>query len=120
MNFIIADDNKKMRSMIRRLLEDDVRDIGEITECANGAEAVHSYDRCRPDWVLMDIRMEKMDGMNAAREIIGKHPYAKIIIVTQYDDDMLSNEARKIGVRACVLKENLWIIPAIVNDDIQY
>ncbi len=65
------------------------------------------YERVHPDWVLMDIAMEPVDGLAASRTILKLHPDAKIIILTNYDDPDYRDAARKVGTIAFVLKEHL-------------
>ena len=93
-----------MRKMIRKL-------VGDLTEgfaeCADGAQALEAYRQYRPDWVLMDIKMEKMDGLMATRQIKAAFPEARIIIVTGYDEPKLREAANTAGASAYVHKENL-------------
>jgi len=58
-----------MRRLIGRVVSDMV---SEIEECGDGSEAVAAYNRFLPDWVLMDIEMEQMDGITARRERVGQ------------------------------------------------
>lgn len=101
---LIVDDHTEMRRMTKFFL----RDLPfEFEECADGADALDCYEKTRPDWVLMDWEMRRMDGLTATRKIIEKHPQAKILMVTQYDDEQLKEAATKAGARGFVLKENL-------------
>jgi CheY-like chemotaxis protein len=104
LNLLIVDDN----AAVRRLIADIVTPFAdEIRECAHGAEALSAYNAQRPDLVLMDIRMEGVDGIEATRRIKAADPTARIVIVTDYDDDALHQAA--IGEGACgyQLKDNL-------------
>lgn len=85
-----------------------LRDLAiDFEECEDGADALRCYEKTRPDWVLMDWEMRRMDGLTATREIIAKHPQAKILMVTQYDDEQLKEAARTAGAKGFILKENL-------------
>ena len=85
-----------------------VADItSEIYECSGGAEAMAKYAVLRPDWVLMDIVMEQMDGLEATRLLISDFPEAKIVIVTSYDDEYLRDAAHAAGADGYVMKDNL-------------
>lgn len=55
----------------------------------------------------MDIRMDEVDGIQATRQIIAADPAAKVVIVTDYDDEALREAAMAAGARGYVLKENL-------------
>ena len=64
MKLLIVDDHVAMRRLIGRVVSDMV---SEIEECGDGAEALDAYHRCLPDWVLMDIEMDQVDGITATR-----------------------------------------------------
>ena len=101
---LIVDDHAETRRMTRFFLHDLPFDF---SECADGADALDCYEKTRSDWVLMDWEMKRMDGLTATRKIIEKHPQARILMVTQYDDEQLKEAATKAGARGFVLKENL-------------
>lgn len=107
MKLLIVDDHAAMRRLIGRVVSDMV---SEIEECADGAEALDTYHRCLPDWVLMDIEMDQVDGITATREILLFYPCARVVIVSKYDDEHTREAARKAGAYAYVLKENLMVI----------
>jgi len=97
--------------MLRRTLADMA---SEIQECTDGHDALSSYQKYRPDVVLMDVRMTVMDGLTATRQIRSSYPTARIILVTDYDDDDLRAAALKAGACNYVLKEELANLPEIV------
>ena len=86
-----------------------------FAECGDGEDAVRLYGAELPDWVLMDIRMPRLDGFGAMRMIRQQHPGARVIIVTDYDDPDLRAEARALGAVAYVLKEDLKRLQQIIN-----
>jgi CheY-like chemotaxis protein len=110
---LIVDDSEPVRRTIRSLLR---KVAGEFHECSDGDEAVDAYARFRPDWVVMDIEMERIDGITATRRIVAGFPEAKIAIVSNYDEPGLHEAAREAGARAYVLKENLLVLSRIVSD----
>lgn len=112
LNLLIVDDNRAMRSLIKSIIADLA---GEVSECDDGAEALSAYAECRPDWVLMDIRMKELDGISAARQIRAAFPDAHIVLVTAYDDGELRREARRAGACEYVLKENLLDLRRILG-----
>ena len=101
---MIVEDNPPMRRLLRRLTEDL---FAEVSECGDGAAAAALYESVRPDWVLMDIQMGEVNGIEATRLIISDHPEARIIIVTDYDDAALRRAAEDAGACGYMLKENL-------------
>lgn len=113
MKLLIADDNPAIHSVIRNILSDL---FDEITECDDGSEAIKNYEAHQHDWVLMDIEMKIMDGLEASRIILKKYPYASIIIVSQYNDRNTIEDSLKIGIIDFVSKENLTRIPDIIGN----
>jgi CheY-like chemotaxis protein len=111
-NLLIVEDNQPMRDLIRSIISDLA---GDVTECSDGAEALFAYTKCRPDWVLMDIRMKEMDGISATRQIKASFPDANIMIVTDYDSPNMQEAARSAGAREYVTKENLLEVRRILG-----
>ena len=97
---MIVEDNPPMRQMICSVVADLAEDV---TECADGAEAVAAYAAQQfsgHDRVLMDLEMPGIGGLEATRRIRAAFPDAQIIIVTQYDDEHWRTAAT--GAGACV------------------
>jgi DNA-binding NarL/FixJ family response regulator len=113
MKVLIADDNASMRRMIRTVIQSVAE---EIFECADGREAVETFNRICPDWVLMDFGMPQLDGLQATRQIMAGHPQAQILLVTQHDDDDLRQAASEAGVKGFVLKDNLFSLRTRIKD----
>ena len=112
LNLLIVEDNRSMRELIRSIVSDVA---GDVTECNDGAEALFAYTKCRPDWVLMDIRMKEMDGISATRQLKASFPEANIMIVTDYDSPNMREAARKAGACEYVTKENLLEVRRILG-----
>ncbi len=108
---LIVDDSPGIRRLLRRLATDAA---AEVWECCDGADALEAYTEHRPDVVLMDIRMPRMDGLSATREIRQFYPSARIVVVTDYDDPDLRDAARQVGACAFVLKQNLTNLPELI------
>lgn len=113
MNIIIVDDDQLVSLSLKTILEAgeniNILDIGK-----NGEEAIQLYDKYRPDVLLMDIRMEKMTGLEAAVAIIAKHPDAKILLLTTFADDEYIVKAIKLGAKGYILKQDFEsIAPAL-------
>lgn len=110
---MIIEDNDNMREYIKNLIKDFK---GEIIESDNGTEAVKLYNQHLPDAVLMDIELNGMDGLTASEKITRKHPEAKIIFITNYDDANYRKRAADLNCFAYILKENLYqLAPALIN-----
>jgi two-component system response regulator DegU len=118
MNILIADDNDKIRLFIKQILLESIKGINNIYECRNGKEAIETYNEYKPDWILLDVKMNSIDGLSAAEKIKERDPNAKIIIVTNYDDLSYRKKAGSINVFAYILKENLDELVKILQKDL--
>jgi DNA-binding NarL/FixJ family response regulator len=112
---LIAEDNARMRESIKRYLHSRIPGFHTVIEVEDGGQAIACYERMHPDWVLMDIAMEPVDGLAASRAILGAHPEAKIIILTNYDEARYRAAAREIGTKAFILKERLGDILSVLS-----
>lgn len=116
MKVLIVEDHADMRQLIRSVIK-DLADT--VTECEDGALAVATYAAQQftcEDWVLMDIEMPGMDGLEATRQLRAAFPDARIIIVTQYGDSHLRAAATEAGAYGYVLKEHLLTIRQMLNN----
>ena len=104
MTVLIVDDNPQFRELIRTVLAGLADDVNE---CADGDEAVAAYRARRPDWVLMDLQMARVGGLEAIRRLLAADPTARVVVVTDYDDVHWRAAALEAGARGYVLKDNL-------------
>lgn len=104
LKLLIVDDNAAVRRFIKNIAQPFA---SEIHECAEGSDALPAYNAQKPDLVLMDIRMNEIDGIAATKRIKAADPGAQIVIVTDYDDNALREAAMEAGACGYVLKENL-------------
>jgi CheY-like chemotaxis protein len=104
LSVLIVDDNAKMRSMIAEIIK---HKTSEIFECSDGMEALGEYSVHRPDWVLMDVKLNNMDGFRATGLIHQYFPKAKVMIISQYDTAAVREAAIQVGATAFVPKDNL-------------
>jgi two-component system, NarL family, response regulator LiaR len=111
-NILIVDDNPAVRMMMRFYLQDMA---GEIRECEDGADAFAAYADFRPDWVLMDWEMRRVDGLTATRAITHGFPNAKIVMVTQYDDAELRAAASEAGAFGFIPKDDIASLLAMLR-----
>src|SRR4051794_13712744 len=83
---LLADDHGVVREGLRTYLalQDGLEVVGEA---ADGEEAVREAERLRPDVVLMDLVMPKLDGVGAMRELRARLPEARVIVLTSFADD---------------------------------
>ena len=116
MKLMIVDDNIKMRQTIKELFTIEFPDKTgyNFLECTSGEEAVECYKKFNPDWVLMDIKLKGMNGIKATDEITKQYPDAKIIIITNHNEENFRIEAQKSGALGFILKENLIDVSKLI------
>jgi DNA-binding NarL/FixJ family response regulator len=101
---VIADDQALMRGGFRMILN-AAAGIEVVGEAIDGADAVRTFERERPDVVVMDVRMPVMDGLAATRRITSIDRNAKILILTTFDLDEYVYEALRAGASGFLLKD---------------
>ncbi len=100
---LIADDQELIRQGLQVVLNS--REGLEVTDAVvNGQEVIKSIRKNRPDVILMDVRMPKMDGVQCTKIIKENYPQVKIIILTTFDDDEYVYNALKYGASGYLLK----------------
>ena len=112
MTILIVEDNATVRRLIRRAI---AHLTTKIYECSDGVDALKAYSEHQPDLVFMDIRMSRMDGLAATRQIIQLYPTACIVIVTDYDEEELRAAALAAGATGYALKDNLTELEELVT-----
>ena len=113
MNVLIVDDDYLVSEALKTILETDpaitVPAVGH-----DGSEAVTLYKKLKPDVLLMDIRMQHMNGLDAAASILHDFPDAKILLLTTFTDDEYIVKALRLGARGYLLKQDYAsIAPAL-------
>ena len=99
----IADDEATVRAGLRMLVEAEP-DLEVVGEAADGLEIVAVARRTKPDVVLMDIRMPRLDGLSAARRILELEPAPRVIMLTTFGEDENLYEALRAGTSGFLLK----------------
>ena len=112
MKLLVVENNAAVRRVMASVLAPLAPDV---VECDDGSEALAAYEAHRPDAVLMDIAMERLDGIAATRAITAAHPAARVIIVTNYDESDLREAAAGAGACGYVLKKNLLELPSLLE-----
>ncbi|MFF2197266.1 response regulator [Streptomyces sp. NPDC058157] len=101
---VVADDQTVVREGLVLLLG-LLPGTEVVAAAADGAEAVRLVAAHAPDVVLMDLRMPRMDGVEATRLITGKHPGTGVVVLTTYSDDTSVLDALKAGARGYLTKD---------------
>jgi DNA-binding NarL/FixJ family response regulator len=100
---LVADDHPVVRHGLRNLLGGRP-EWKIVDEAGDGAEAVEKAERLRPDVVILDVTMPRMDGLEACRRIRKSAPEAEILIVTQHNSPQMVQEVLRAGARGYVVK----------------
>ncbi|HHT96734.1 MAG TPA: response regulator transcription factor [Clostridiales bacterium] len=112
MKIIIVDDDHLVVNSLKVIVE--AQGIEVLAIGHDGLEAIKLFEQYRPDLILMDIRMEKLNGIDATREILKMDPSAKVLLITTFQDDEYIASALSLGCKGYILKQNIkGIIPAI-------
>lgn len=101
-NILIADDSKNMRNTLKIILTEVGHTI--TAEANNGLEACIEYEKHRPDLITLDVNMPLMNGIDALKNIISKHPYAKVILISSEDCSSLISHALNLGAKSYIIK----------------
>jgi DNA-binding NarL/FixJ family response regulator len=102
---LVVDDQSMVRAGLRMLLGDEP-DFEVVAEAGDGQEAVVQAARWRPSVVLMDIRMPRMDGLEATRRILAADADARVLVLTTFNLDEYIYEALRAGASGFVLKDD--------------
>lgn len=107
---IIIDDDELITMSLKMILQAD-NEFEVVAEGHDGSEALTLYEEMKPDIILMDIRMPKMNGLEAAKEVLAKYKDAVILLLTTFSDEEYIVQALKIGVRGYLLKQDYKALP---------
>jgi DNA-binding NarL/FixJ family response regulator len=116
---LIAEDHLMVRAGIRALLE-KAGDIHVMGEASNGQEAIEMTETLKPDVLIMDIMMPRMNGIQAAKNLHEMKLPTRILLLSMYSDEGFVHQALQYGVKGYVLKssvsdELLWAVRAVAS-----
>jgi len=112
---LVVDDDQGFREMLRDFLIDDGFEV--VGEAGDGEEAVTLTEQLLPEVVLMDLRMPRMDGIEATRVIKAARPTIQVIILSAYEDPGLKRGAEEVGVYCYLIK---GCPPSIIRDMLRF
>jgi len=101
---MLVDDHALLRTGVANIINQEP-DLEVIAEAGDGVEALEVWERHRPDVMLLDLRMPRMEGVEVVRRIRERDPRALVIVLTTYDTDDEIERALKAGAKAYVLKD---------------
>ena len=109
---MIVDDSSAMRQMIRSVV---AYPNDSVTECEDGIDVVDAFQKIHPDVVLMDLQMPKMNGIKATRNLKKEFPDAKVIIVSNFNDQEFRDEAKEAGASSYFTKDDLIQLKTFIH-----
>ena len=101
-NILIGDDSLAIRMILKEILL--MADHKVVGEAKDGDEAITMYCALHPDLLLLDLAMPKKDGLTVIKEIISKHPKAKIILISASDDQQFIQHCLNSGALSFISK----------------
>lgn len=101
---VLVDDDPLVRAGLRMMLGGS-DGVEVVAEGDDGDQVVALVGRHRPDVVLMDIRMARVDGLTATRDLLARYPDTNVLVLTTFDADAYVLEALRVGARGFVLKD---------------
>ena len=120
---VLADDHPVVRDGLAAMINQQ-SDMEVVAEAGDGDEAIALYERHQPDVMMLDLRMPKRDGVAVVQDVLGKHPKARLLIMTTHDGDEDIFRCLSQGAMGYLLKDasRQEILSAIrtVGEDRQY
>ena len=102
---ILVDDHSLVRASLRSLV-DEFGHFEVVAEGGNGLEAIELIEEHRPDVVMMDISMPKLNGIETTRRIVKEHPEAKVVVLSMHSEEQQVLQAMQAGASGYILKSS--------------
>ncbi len=100
---LLVDDEAMVRAGLRLVLESE-HDIEVVGEASDGVGALTAAAQLKPDVVLIDIQMPRLDGLSATRQLLTADPDLKVVVLTTFNDNAYVREALRLGASGFLLK----------------
>ena len=106
LSVLVVDDEALFREIAYSMFE-ATGEFTVIAEAEDGVDAIEAFNRSRPDLVQMDIHMARMNGLDAAREILRMDPQASVVLISMKADPEYTRIANEMGALGFVAKRDL-------------
>lgn len=107
LNIIIVDDNELFRNRLKYYIENELG-YSIIGEASSGCEFLSLSNITKADIILMDIVMDKLGGLETAKQTLWHNSHLKIIAITMYSEKAYLDELIEAGFKGCVFKQNIY------------
>jgi len=119
---VITDDHKILRDGLKALLSSNER-IDVVGECTDGSEVLPFLEKTEADVVLMDIKMSKINGIEATKQVLDKYPEIKVLALSMYNEEIYITKMLEAGASGYILKntgedELIKAIETVFNGEI--
>ena len=114
MRTLIVDDHADVRFLIRTIVADAGLPVAVVGEADGVESALEQLDALAPDVVVMDARMPRIDGFEAAPLLLEKRPDLPIVLCSAWVDDEVRRRAAEAGIRRVLSKDEFDAIPGVV------
>jgi len=110
---MIVDDHESVRELLRAIVDDAPEDVVVSGEADGAQTALEAIDRIDPDVVILDAMMPAMSGLEAAPLILERRPGQKILLCSAIVDAEVCDRAERVGIAACLSKDDLEAVPRV-------
>jgi DNA-binding NarL/FixJ family response regulator len=112
---LIVDDDDDMRFLVATTIEVANDGLVVAGEVASSIAAVDAWREHRPDVVLLDYRMPGLNGIDVATAILSEDPEQHVLLFSAYFTDEIIADAERIGIRECVSKDYVKVLPDLLR-----
>ena len=115
---LVADDDEDMRVLVRAVLSGAGLDV--VAEAIDGADALAALERLDPPPIpsvlVLDNRMPGLSGLEVAGHVLQRLPWLPIVLFGAFLTPEIEQQARQLGIRACVSKKDVGRLPAVIGE----
>jgi len=114
MRVLIVDDEEDMRALVRATIEIANEGLKVAAEASDGETAVSLVREKHPEVVVLDHRMPGVSGLDTAKRILAEQPDQAIVLFSSFLDRDVMMNAQRLGVRVCLAKDDIRLLPDVI------
>jgi len=114
MRVLIVDEEEDMRALVRATIEIANEGLKVAAEAPDGETAVSLVREKHPEVVVLDHRMPGVSGLDTAKRILAEQPDQAIVLFSSFLDRDVMMNAQRLGVRVCLAKEDIRLLPDVI------